>query len=442
MSCGPQPVRAGTGRLGTDNDMWKAVSLGLMLAGLLGHATAMAGAATEPVALSAQLTGDASRTILSLDVNHPFAYKVFALDNPYRVVIEMPAVEFRLPRSAAIQGLGLVSDYRYGMVGPGHSRLVINTTGPVLVESAGILSKDGVGPSTFKIVLAGTDAKTFLSRLPRRAVKVAKAAPVQAAASAIPRPLAPSAKRDLPLVVLDPGHGGPDSGAVGPDGGEEKDAVLAIGLKVRELLLATGRYKVSMTRDTDVFIPLSGRVDHAEKRRADLMVSIHADSTASGRRWQPVSGATIYTRSETASDEASRLLAMKENMADQLAGEALPSDEGNTVSNIGMDVARMETKALEQILAEEAVNELKKATPMTQEPRRSARFYVLKSPEVPAMLVETGYMNNKRDSPRLQSSAGQQKIAAGITAAIEAYFGKRGEGIATVLGLSLPVPLQ
>ncbi len=129
-------------------------------------------------------------------------------------------------------------------------------------------------------------------------------------------------------------------------------------------------------------------------------------------------------------------------MADQLAGEALPAEEGDAVSNIGMDVARMETKALEQVLAEQAVAELKKTTPMTQDPRRSARFYVLKSPEVPAMLVETGYMNNKRDSPRLQSSAGQQKIAAGIAAAVEAYFAKRGEGIATVLGLSIPTPMQ
>jgi N-acetylmuramoyl-L-alanine amidase len=209
------------------------------------------------------------------------------------------------------------------------------------------------------------------------------------------------------------------------------------------LLVASGRYKVSMTRDTDVFITLSGRVDHAEKRRADLMVSIHADSTATGaRRWQPVSGATIYTRSETASDEESRVIAMKENMSDQLAGEALAPEEGNSVSNIGLDLARTETKALEQVLAEQAVAHLRKYTPMTMQPNRSARFYVLKSPEVPAMLVETGYMNNKSDSLRLQTSAGQDKLAAGIAKAIDAYFSEREKGIATVLGLSIPAPLQ
>jgi N-acetylmuramoyl-L-alanine amidase len=431
----------GPSRKGIGIEMWKAIMRGLLLAGLLAPGAALGGTAAEPVALSSQLTGDAGRTILSLDVSRSFNYKVFALDNPYRVIVDMPAVEFRLPRGAGIQGLGLVSDYRYGMVGPGHSRLVINTTGPVLIESAGILSKDGQSQSSFKIALAATDAKTFLAHLPRRAVKAAKPAPVAAAAAGIPLP-EPGLKRDIPLVVLDPGHGGPDSGAVGPDGGEEKDAVLAISLKVRELLLASGKFKVSMTRDTDVFIPLSGRVDHAEKRRADLMVSIHADSTSSGRRWQPVSGATIYTRSETASDEESRVLAMKENMSDQLAGEALPADEGNTVSNIGLDLARTETKALEQILAEQAVAQLAKATPMTLQPRRSARFYVLKSPEVPAMLVETGYMNNKRDSPRLQSSAGQAKIAAGIAAAIDAFFSEREKGIPTVFGLSIPTPLQ
>ena len=421
--------------------MWKVVSLGLMLSGQLGCSNAMAASPVEPVALSAQLTGDASRTILSLDLNHPFAYKVFALDNPYRVVIDMPAVEFRLPRAAGLQGLGVVGNYRYGQVGPGHSRLVINTTGPVLVESAGILSKDGEGSSIFKIALTATDPATFLAHLPRRAVKAAKPAPVAAAEIQLPSEIAP--RRAIPLVVLDPGHGGPDSGAVGPDGGEEKNAVLAISQKLRDLLMETGRYKVSMTRDTDVFITLSGRVDLAEKRRADLMVSIHADSTATGaRRWQPIGGATIYTRSETASDEESRIIAMRENMSDQFAGEALPSDEGHALSNIGLDLARTETKALEQILSEQAVAKLRTFAPMTLQPARSARFYVLKSPEVPAMLVETGYMNHKGDSIRLQTSAGQAKIAAGIAAAIEAYFVERDKGIATVMGLSLPAPVQ
>ena len=162
--------------------MWKVVTLGLVLSGLLGCASALAASPAEPVALSAQLTGDASRTILSLDLSHPVAYKVFALDNPYRVVIDMPAVEFRLPKAAGLQGLGVVGNYRYGQVGPGHSRLVINTTGPVLVESAGILSKDGESSAIFKIALAATDAATFLAHLPRRAVKARKPAPVAATA--------------------------------------------------------------------------------------------------------------------------------------------------------------------------------------------------------------------------------------------------------------------
>ena len=422
--------------------MWKDFLLGLVLMEGLSCATPAVASSVEPVALSAQLAGDASRTILSIDLNHPINYKVFALDNPYRVVIDMPAVEFRLPKGAGIQGLGVVTDYRYGMVGPGHSRLVVNTAGPVLVESAGILSKDGQGTATFKIALSATDAKTFLAHLPRRAVvKAAKPAPV-AASVEIPQPAESGLRRSIPLVVLDPGHGGPDSGAVGPDGGEEKNTVLAISQKVRDLLLASGRYKVSMTRDTDVFITLSGRVDHAERRRADLLVSIHADSTSNARRWQPVSGATVYTRSETASDEESRIVAMKENMSDQLAGEALPSDEGNSVSNIGLEWARAETKALEQVLSEQAVTKLRSFTPLTLQPNRSARFYVLKSPEVPAMLVETGYMNNKGDSIRLQTSAGQAKIAAGIAAAIDAYFTERDKGIATVFGLSIPAPVQ
>ena len=402
--------------------------------------------AEEPVALAAQLTGDASRTILNLDLSRPFAYKVFALDNPYRVIIDMPAVEFRLPRGTGNRAFGVIDDFRYGLVGPGRSRLVINTAGPVLVESAGIMSKDGQGASAFKIALKATDAATFAAHLPRKA---AKPKPVPVAALPEPdegpgiAPRASRAGREKPLVILDPGHGGPDSGAVGPDGAVEKDVVFAISGKVRELLEASGNYEVKMTRDKDIFIPLSGRVDFAEKRNADLMVSIHADSTAAGkRRWQPVGGATIYTRSETASDEASRILALKENMADQLGGEAMPADEGNSLSSIGLDLARRETKALDGILAQQAVRRLKGAVPLTQQPHRSARFYVLKSPEVPSMLVETGYMNNKKDSLRLQSADGQQKIADAIAAAIEAYFGEREKGIATLLGLSIPMPQQ
>lgn len=413
---------------------------------VLAWAWASCAIAADLMATGAHLSGDSARTTLSLDLTAPVTYKVFALDNPYRVVVDLPAVEFRLPRSAGSEPVGVVTTFRYGLTGPGKSRVVIEVTGPVLVESVGIVSKEGEGTQVLKLVLASTDVATFKAHLPHRTAKTKPKPAQDASASAdtegVPQPQLASPRRALPLVVLDPGHGGPDSGALSPSGVQEKDIVLAIGKRVRDKLLAASRFKVIMTRDTDVFITLSGRVDVAEKLDADLLVSIHADSTAVSKRWQPIGGATVYTRSETASDEEARLAALKENMSDQLAGEALPADEGNTVSSIGLDLARTETRALDLVLAEQTVQRLAKAAPMTLEPHRSARFYVLKSPKVPAMLIETGYLNNHQDLPHLISPEWQDKLADAIVASIEAYFTERGKGLPTLLGLGVPQPVQ
>ena len=397
--------------------------------------------AGDASAVAAEVTGDASRSILTIELSHPVTYKVFALDKPYRVVVDLPAIEFQLPKGTGKEPFGLVSDFRYGLIGPGRSRLVIDTSGPVIVESAGILSQDGSGEAQFKIALAATDAATFAARQPHRVAK-AKPVVIETETSFIPKPKDAKSRHALPLVVLDPGHGGPDSGAVSPDGSEEKNIVLAVSKKVRDLLAASHRYKAEMTRDSDVFVTLSGRVDYAEQHNADLMVSIHADSTSSSRRWQPVSGATVYTRSETASDEESRILALKENMSDQLAGEAIAADEGKAVSNIGLDLARTETKALDQVLAGQTVSRLAKVSPMTSEAHRGARFYVLKSPKVPAMLIESGYMNNRLDATHLQSADWQGKFAGAVVAAIDAYFAERDKGLTTLLGLGIPEPVQ
>jgi N-acetylmuramoyl-L-alanine amidase len=421
-------IRSQMPRRGHGHTAWRALLAGLVLLGL-----PLAAAAQDATAIAAHVTGDAGRSILTIELSKPVTYKVFALDKPYRVVIDLPAIEFQLPKGTGSDGAGteLVPDFRYGLIGPGRSRIVVDTSGPFIVESAGILSKAGEGGAQFKIAMAATDAATFAARMPHRLVKVKPAAP-PAETSFVPKP----------LIVIDPGHGGPDSGAVSPDGAEEKNMVLAIGKKVQEQLEAAGKFKVLMTRDTDVFVTLKGRVDFAEEHNADLMVSIHADSTNNSRHWQPVGGATVYTRSETASDEEARVVAMKENMSDLVAGEALPPDEGNAVSNIGLDLARTETKALDQVLAEQAVKRLARVTPMTAESHREARFYVLKSPKVPAMLVETGYVNNRQDSSRLQSAGWQDKLAAAIVSAIDAYFAERDKGLTTLLGLSAPDPVQ
>ena len=397
--------------------------------------------ADDAAAIAAHITGDASRTLLTIELTKAISYKVFALDNPYRVVIDMPAIEFRLPRGAGSDSTGLVTDYRFGLIGPGRSRMVIETAGPVIVESAGFFTAVGEGSAQFKIALTATDDATFAARLPHRAVKPQPGLP-KGAAIFVPKPHDGNPHAEIPLVVLDPGHGGPDSGAVGPDGALEKNVVLAIGQALREQLEATGKYKVLMTRDTDTFVTLEGRVDFATQHKADLLVSIHADSTVNSRHWQPVGGATVYTFSETASSEEARVLALRENMADKSAGKAIPAEESRFVSNYKTDLVQTETRALEQLLAEQTTSTLAKSVPMTLEPRRSARFYVLKSPEVPAMLVETGYMNNREDSGHLQSDQWRAKLTDAVAASIDSFFAERGKGLTTLLGLDVPQPVQ
>jgi N-acetylmuramoyl-L-alanine amidase len=406
---------------------------------LISMATVALAGQGDIMANGAHLSGDATHADLTIELSKPLAFKVFALDAPYRVVIDLPAVEFRLPIGSGVSGTGLVTGYRYGLTGPGKSRIVLDATGPVLVQATSAAS-GSTGGAQLKIAVLATDEATFKAHLPHKASKPRIEA--SELSEAIPQPQIANQHRTIPLVVIDPGHGGPDSGAVSPDGYPEKTIVLAIGKKVRDKLDGSGHFKVLMTRDTDVFVTLKGRVDFAEQHGADLLVSIHADSTANSRRWQPVSGATVYTRSETASDEEARLVALKENMSDQLAGEALPADEGNAVGNIGLDLARTETKALDQVLADQTVPRLAKVTPMTLEPHRSARFYVLKSPQVPAMLIETGYVNNHADEPRLTSAEWQDRMADAIVDAINAYFAERNKGLATLLGVGLPLPAQ
>ena len=440
------PVGVASAQIRVFGQMWTrlliATTQRLVVAVPLLACSVAVAAPDEPVAIGARITGDASRTILTLELSKPITYKVFALEKPYRVLIDIPAGEFRLPPTTGAGGFGLVSSFRFGMVGPGKSRVVIETNGPILVESAGILSKDGTGQAQFKIALAKTDAATFAARLPRAPVKVKAAAPVEAAIALAPKIQDSATRRGLPLVVLDPGHGGPDSGAVGPDGAEEKNMVLAISKRVRELLEATGQYRVEMTRDTDVFITLEGRVDYAEKHEANLMVSIHADSTAAGRHWQPTGGATVYTFSETASNEEARVLALRENMSDKVAGTAPSGDDRKIVSDWLTEEARFSTRTEEQLLAEQTVAKLAKVVPMTLLPRRSARFYVLKSPKVPAMLVETGYMNNRQDSGHLQSAEWRSKLAEAVVASIQAFFAERGNGIRSAVGLDQPQAMQ
>ena len=220
-----------------------------------------------------------------------------------------------------------------------------------------------------------------------------------------------------PLIMLDPGHGGVDPGTVGASGYYEKALTLAMALEIKRQIEADGRFRVQLTRDTDVFIPLRDRIAIARAAHADIFISLHADSHDNADH----RGATVYTLSETASDAEAEALAAKENKADLIAGVDL-SNENQVVTSILIDLAQRETKNQSVRLADYMVQEMASGTLLNRNTHRFAGFAVLKAPDVPSVLLELGYLSNKQDEKLLQTKAYRRKMAAVILKAIGDYF--------------------
>lgn len=232
----------------------------------------------------------------------------------------------------------------------------------------------------------------------------------------------PRSALGLPLVVLDPGHGGADPGAIGPGGTQEKRLTLAIALELKRQLEQGGRVRVALTRSRDVFIPLRRRVDMAREREAALLLSIHADALPPG---QPsVRGASVYTLSETATDPLAAALARRENLADQAGGLRLPSVPPE-VQRILLSLMRQETRAGSERLARLAVNALDGDVMLLGQPLRRAQFVVLKAPDVPAALVECGFLSHPQEEAALRRAEHRARVAGALAEAISAFIGRR-----------------
>jgi N-acetylmuramoyl-L-alanine amidase len=225
--------------------------------------------------------------------------------------------------------------------------------------------------------------------------------------------------------MLDPGHGGIDTGTVAPGGEMEKTIVLAFAQRLREEIEKAGKYRVQMTRADDTFIPLADRVRIARNAGASLFVSIHADSLP--RREGDAEGATVYTLSDTATDSEAERLAEKENRADVIAGVDL-RDEPDDVAGILLDLAQRETRTFSLQFAHKLVGDLKAATRLHKEPIKSAGFRVLRAPDIPSVLVELGYVSNKQDLQLLTSEHWRDRTAVSVAGAIDSYFATRIAG--------------
>lgn len=374
-----------------------------------------------PQATDVRLGGDEAQTRFIMDLSQKIDLHVFALADPYRIVVDIPQVTFRLPPKAGETGRGLIKAFRFGLVMPGGSRIVFDLAKPARVEKAFVIDAANGAPARLVLDLAATDRESFLHKIAVEE-KASSAQPAQPhepqAASTDPRP----------LVVLDPGHGGIDTGTKGPGGEEEKDIVLDFAKRLRERIEASGKYRVLMTRSDDTFIPLADRVRIAREASAALFMSIHADWLS--RKEGDAQGATIYTLSETASDPAAARLAEEENRADVIAGVDL-KDEPDDVAGILIDLAQRETKTFSVQFAHKLVGAMKSATRMHKEPIKSAGFRVLRAPDVPSVLVELGYVSNKEDLQSLLSDTWRDHTSDSMAAAVDGYFSSHPTGTRT-----------
>ena len=258
----------------------------------------------------------AGRSRLMMELSDPLDVRVFTLTSPNRVVFDMPEVLWRVNGETRPSGNGPVKSYRYGLFRKGNSRFVVDLATPVKVEKSQILPPEGGSGFRFVVDLGPTTMSEFLAHAgwPRN-VSAASLGPASA-------PLSTAARGGKRLIILDPGHGGIDPGTHGQSGLLEKDLVLSVAKTLRKVLESTGRYRVQLTRDTDVFIPLRERVNIARAAHGDLFVSLHADSNDH----RDVRGASVYTLSEDASDREAATLAEKENMSDVIAGVDLTGE--------------------------------------------------------------------------------------------------------------------
>ena len=371
---------------------------------------------TAAIATDARLGGDEQRTRFVLDLSHNIQLSAFTLADPYRVVIDLPQVAFQLPPKAGQVGRGLIKAYRFGLVMRGGSRIVIDSTGPVRIEKAIVQEASEGEPARLILDLTSVDRATFLRTLQ------AEQKPRQPAE----RPTATINKDDArPVVVIDPGHGGIDTGTTAPGGEAEKTIVLEFSRELAERLEKSGKYKVIMTRNDDTFVSLSDRVRIARAHKAALFISIHADALAS--RDPDTRGATVYTVSDNASDAEAARLAEAENRADVIAGVDF-SAEPDDVADILIDLVQRETRTFSNHFARTVVGSLRHAVRLHKNPLRSAGFKVLKAHDVPSVLVELGYVSSPHDLKLMLSEAWRKKATESIAQAVGAFFSPRAAG--------------
>jgi N-acetylmuramoyl-L-alanine amidase len=385
-----------------------------------------------------------NREIITIQLKDITPHKVFTLDSPDRLVVDVPAVpepsELTLPRS--YKG-SLIRRLRTAWFNPTTTRLVFDLKQEVVVQKT-LASKD----ARLTIDIAGTKGQPAPEqpagsdkgfRIEKPVAEVPQAGkdmvdvtagrkqadsrkesmekpPVKESKKADSKKAVPSA-RDKPIIVIDPGHGGVDSGAMGSKDTKEKNIVLEYSKMLKTKLSKGGRYQVVLTRDRDDFIRLRKRVEIARKAGGSIFISLHADSAND----MAARGLSVYTLSENASDAEAAALAARENKADVIAGIDL-SDERKDVADILISLAERETKNRSATLADLIVTALDDKVRLLPNSHRFAGFAVLKAPDIPSVLIEIGFLSHPQEEKLIQSKSYQDKVIGGIASGVDAYF--------------------
>ncbi len=353
------------------------------------------------------------RTRIVLDLSESVAFEFFTLAEPYRVVVDLPEMAWDDSPTLSRARRGLVTGLRFGLFRPGTSRLVLDTAGPVRVAKAFILPPASGRGYRFVLDLVESDPKAFIASLkPPPQPNVAR--------NGTPMPMDKPKRAEVHrrTIVLDPGHGGVDPGTIALGGRFEKRVVLEYAKAMARALEAKNRYQVLLTRKRDLFLSLRQRVRAAQQVRADLFVSIHADSIADRR----VRGGAVYTLSERGSDAEADALATKENKSDLIASVTLEEHDEQVVE-ILIDLAQRETMNYAARFTNTLVSALRRdKVPLRSKPHRFAGFRVLKAPDVPSVLLELGYLTNAEDERYLLSSEAKRAVARAFAEAVDKYF--------------------
>nr|WP_235633423.1 N-acetylmuramoyl-L-alanine amidase [Aquibium oceanicum] len=367
-----------------------------------------------------RMAGDASRARVVMEFDKEPQLKWFLLRAPHRLVIDLPETLFAFD-AEALEPRGLIGGVRYGNLGNGSSRMILSTTGPFTVEKLSMLENENSPGYRLVVDMVADSEAAFEQALADQAETTGSTVNEDKKDRLGDSPERP----DRPFtVVIDPGHGGIDGGAKAVDGTAEKEITLTFSKVLQEQLEQSGRYNVFLTRDDDTFLRLDERVGIARQHEADLFISIHADTI----NIRNISGATVYTISEKASDSLAKAAAERENLADSVAGIEI-AEENQQVADILFDLVRRETHGFSVSFARSLVGELSDTIELINNPQRSAGFRVLRAPDVPSVLVELGYLSNPKDVAKLEDPEWRAKAAGSIGAAIAIFAdAKMGAG--------------